>query len=131
MTPQTAGEWRQALAAAHPDRGGDPEAFLRLSAAREAWRQAQARVCPRCPCACPPKRRYCSPVCARQAHAEARRKPRALRTGGAMGGACVYCGRRQGTEQRRFGWIHPRCVASMSVVAKRRDGKMLDGSAGY
>ena len=50
MTPQTEREWQKALVAAHPDTGGNADAFIALHAARAAWRKAQPRVCARPGC---------------------------------------------------------------------------------
>lgn len=45
--PATIAAWRQVLAAVHPDRGGDPEQFIALTNARDAWLKRN-RLCARC-----------------------------------------------------------------------------------
>lgn len=47
MMPQTEREWLQALAAAHPDRGGDPLVFQQVHEARAEWRKRN-RACGWC-----------------------------------------------------------------------------------
>jgi hypothetical protein len=87
MTPQTEAEWKQAIFAAGPDRGGDTEAFRCLLDARQVWRAQQPRLCQWCGVRPIPARnddrrrplgRFCGQTCANRATNSVKRKPRRL-----------------------------------------------------
>jgi hypothetical protein len=81
MTPQTDRAWAKALAAVHPDVGGDVAVFLAIQKQREAWSKARPHLCAFCRVRPVPTRkatasnpnRYCSVHCSARARAEARK----------------------------------------------------------
>lgn len=76
MTPQTSRAWAKALAAVHPDAGGDAEAFIALKAQRAAWDRSRPRACRWCLGAMPKNTRaaiYCRKWCAIQALGQSRK----------------------------------------------------------
>jgi hypothetical protein len=88
MTPQTDREWAKALAAVHPDIGGDPARFVALYKQRAQWRVTQPRLCQECWLRPIPQRnddrrrgpgRFCSQTCANRGINRLKRKPRRLR----------------------------------------------------
>lgn len=81
----TEADWKRQLAAAHPDRGGDPAAFLALTAARAQWRTEHG-TCVWCRKPFLPRRRgqrHCNLRCLAAANAVRRRKRYQLPTGAA------------------------------------------------
>jgi hypothetical protein len=81
VTPQTEQEWRQALAAVHPDRTGDASAFLALSQQRAAWKIDHPGACQWCG---GPRRkrqrRFCSLPCCGRGVAAQRAKAKGLKS---------------------------------------------------
>jgi hypothetical protein len=80
----TRSEWRRVLQAHHPDHGGTAAAFQRVLREYRAWQKAN-RLCRFETCHKPipptfPSERYCCWHHARLASAEARRKPRQLKS---------------------------------------------------
>lgn len=80
MTPQTSREWAKLIArsGAHPDVGGDVEAFLALRDQRERW-EATHYVCTRAQCGRTyvpriPQQRFCSQACVKAAVSERTRR---------------------------------------------------------
>jgi hypothetical protein len=84
LTPQTESEWRQALAAVHPDRIGSGAQFIALNDQREKWRASRPALCLYCEQPINPRSakrgaRYCSKHCSTRATGLKKRKPLTLK----------------------------------------------------